>query len=198
MTSYAIIGAGAIGAALAERFHAAGVPAVIANSRGPATLNSIAGRFKGSVKAVDASEALLADVVILGVPYDAIPSVVGGRTSWGGRIIVDASNALDLPAFTPRDLGGRISTDIVSELVPDAKVVKAFNSLMATLLVAEPHTVGGRRVLFLSGNHPEANGEVAELISALGFAPIDLGTLARGASLQQYGGPLAAISLLKE
>lgn len=198
MTSYAIIGAGAIGAALAERFHAAGTSAMIANSRGPASLTSIVDRFGGSLKAAELSEALSADVVILAVPYDAIPSVIGGRSNWGGRIIVDASNALDLPAYTPRDLGGRISTDIVSELVPDAKVVKAFNSLKATVLVAEPHTAGGRRVLFVSGNHPEANDEVAELISALGFAPIDLGTLARGASLQQYGGPLAAISLLKE
>lgn len=198
MTSYAIIGSGAIGAALAERFHAAGVPAVIANSRGPATLTAIVDRFEGSIKAVKVSEALSADVVILGVPYDAIPSVVGGRANWGGRIIVDASNALALPAYTPRDLGGRISTDIVSELVPDAKVVKAFNSLTATVLITEPHTAGGRRVLFVSGNHPEANAKVAELISALGFAPVDLGTLATGARLQQYGGPLAAISLLKE
>ncbi|MDE4604877.1 NAD(P)-binding domain-containing protein [Sinorhizobium meliloti] len=134
MTTYAIIGAGAIGSALAERFTAAQIPAIIANSRGPASLSSVTDRFGASVKAVELKDALQADVVILAVPYDSIADIVTQVSDWGGRIVVDASNAIDFPAFKPRDLGGRLSTEIVSELVPGAKVVKAFNTLPAAVL----------------------------------------------------------------
>lgn len=94
MTTYAIIGAGAIGSALAERFTAAQIPAIIANSRGPASLSSVTDRFGASVKAVELKDALQADVVILAVPYDSIADIVTQVSDWGGQIVVDASNAL--------------------------------------------------------------------------------------------------------
>ncbi|WP_267902272.1 NADPH-dependent F420 reductase [Sinorhizobium meliloti] len=198
MTTYAIIGAGAIGSALAERFTAAQIPAIIANSRGPASLSSVTDRFGASVKAVELKDALQADVVILAVPYDSIADIVTQVSDWGGRIVVDASNAIDFPAFKPRDLGGRLSTEIVSELVPGAKVVKAFNTLPAAVLAADPDKGTGSRVLFLSGNHSDANRQVAELISSLGFAPVDLGTLAASGPIQQFGRPLVSLNLLKD
>jgi predicted dinucleotide-binding enzyme len=198
MATYAIIGAGAIGSALAERFNAAQIPTVIANSRGPASLSSITDRFGGSVKAAELKDALQADVVILAVPYDAIPEIVTQVSDWGDRIVVDASNAIDFPAFKPRDLGGRLSTEIVSELVPGAKVVKAFNTLPAPVLAADPDKGAGSRVLFLSGDHSDANRQVSELIAALGFAPVDLGTLAASGPIQQFGRPLVALNLVKD
>jgi 8-hydroxy-5-deazaflavin:NADPH oxidoreductase len=53
-------------------------------------------------------------VVFLAVPYDAIGDATASVKDWGGRIVVDATNAINFPAFTPRDLGGRASTDVVA------------------------------------------------------------------------------------
>ena len=197
MTTYAIIGAGAIGSALAARFDAAKIPAVIANSRGPASLSGITERYGTSVKAVELKDALRSDVVILAVPFDAIPEIVANAGDWAGRIVVDASNAIDFPAFKPRDLGGRFSTEIVADQVPAAKVVKAFNTLPAAILAADPNKATGHRVLFLSGNHPDVNKKLADLVTSLGFAPVDLGPLKASGPVQQFGKPLVALDLTK-
>ncbi|MGF6178737.1 putative dinucleotide-binding enzyme [Ensifer sp. 4252] len=198
MTTYAIIGSGAIGSALAERFHAAGIDAVIANTRGPASLQSITDRIGSTVKAVELEQALQSDVVILAVPYDAVPEVAKRKTAWGGRTIVDATNAIDFPAFKPRDLGGRLSSEIVAERFPGAELVKAFNTLPAAVLAADPVKESGRRVLFLSGNFPEASKKVADLIARLGFAPSDLGSFKASGTLQHFAQPLVALNLLKD
>ncbi|MBP1848535.1 putative dinucleotide-binding enzyme [Rhizobium petrolearium] len=198
MTTYAIIGSGAIGSALAERFHAAGVYAVIANTRGPASLQSITEKFGTKVEAVELDQALQSDVLILAVPYDAVPDVARRKTAWDGRTIVDATNAIDFPAFKPRDLGGRLSSEIVAELFPGAQLVKAFNTLPAAVLAADPEKTSGKRVLFLSGNYPEASKKVADLIARLGFAPSDLGSFKASGSLQHFGQPLVALNLLKD
>jgi predicted dinucleotide-binding enzyme len=198
MTTYAIIGSGAIGSALAERFHAAGVEAVIANTRGPGSLQSFTEKFGSTVKAVELDQALQSNVVILAVPYDAVPEVASKNAAWDGRTIVDATNAIDFPAFKPRDLGDRLSSEIVSDLFPGAQLVKAFNTLPAAVLAANPVKAGGKRVLFLSGNFPEASKKVADLIARLGFAPSDLGTFKASGSIQHFGQALVALNLLKD
>ena len=122
--TYAILGSGAIGTALARRFAAKGIEVSLANTKGPASLTDLVGELGSLVKPVTSAEALLADVVILAIPFDAVPEAVKG-VEWGGRIVVDATNAIDFPAFTPRDLKGRLSTQIVAETVSGARVVKS-------------------------------------------------------------------------
>jgi predicted dinucleotide-binding enzyme len=70
-------------------------------------------------------------------------------------------------------------------------------TLSAELLGADPHDAGGRRVLFLSGDDGAAKAEVAELFEAAGFFPIDLGDLATGGRMQQAGGPLPGLNLVR-
>lgn len=197
MSRIAIIGSGKIGSALAARFDAVGIAALVANSRGPASLVDFCARFGRRIRAVEAEEALDAEIVILAMHFDAVKAAVGKRGDWAGRIVVDATNAINFPDFTPRDLNGRLSTVVISELVPGARVVKAFNTLQAPILAADPDTGAGRRVLFLSGDHSDANRTVADLIEKLGFFPIDLGTLSAGAPMQQFAGPLAKMNLVK-
>src|SRR5260370_39065432 len=72
-------------------------------------------------------------MVILAIPFDAVPDAVKG-VKWDSRIVVDATNAIDLPAFTPRDLKGRPSTQALADAVPGARVAKAFNTLFAARL----------------------------------------------------------------
>jgi predicted dinucleotide-binding enzyme len=195
--TYAIIGSGAIGSALARQFARSNIDVLIANSRGPDSLAGLVAELGSHVTPRSLPEALKADTVILAVPFTAVADAVQGSAQWTGRIVVDATNAIDFPAFTPKDLGGRPSTDIVAEMVPGARVVKAFNTLPAAVLASDPAQDGGRRVLFVSGNDAGANADIAGLIERLGFAPITLGKLNQGGLLQQFGASLAAQNLMK-
>jgi len=188
---YAIMGSGAIGSALARRFVAGKIEVAVANSKGPESLATLVHELGPLVKPVTTAEALRAEVVILAIPFDAVPDAVNG-VEWSGRIVVDATNAIDFPAFKPRDLNGRLSTQIVTDAVPGARVVKAFNTLPAASLGAEPSVSGGRRVLFVSGDDAQARGVIVALIERLGFAAVDLGVIAEGGRAQQFGGGVAA------
>ena len=66
----------------------------------------------------------------------------------------------------------------VPDLVPGARVVKAFNHLPPPLLGGDPRTEGGQRVLFFSGDDAAAKSSVGGLIEGPGFFAIDLGPLA--------------------
>jgi predicted dinucleotide-binding enzyme len=195
--TYSIIGSGAIGQALLRHFDRAQMNVLLANSRGPASLESLSAAAGSSVKPVTVQEALRADLVILAVPFPAVDEVFQGSKMEASQIVVDATNAIDFPSFKPKDLGGRPSTAIVSEGAGQARVVKAFNTLPAALLGADPASDGGARVVFISGDEPEANGIVAELVRQLGFAPVVLGRLSEGGLLQQFGSPLAAQNFVK-
>lgn len=196
--TYAIIGSGAIGSAVARQFAHKGIDVLLANSRGPGSLADLVRELGSNVIPASVQEAVQANVVILAVPFKAVPDAVRGVKGWNARIVVDATNAIDFPAFTPSDLSGRMSSDVVADAVPGARVVKAFNTLPAAVLAKDPAEDGGRRVLFLSGNDATANAEVAALVGKLGFAPIELGRIAEGGRLQQFGSHLMVHSLLKQ
>ena len=195
--TYGIIGSGAIGSAIARQFVRKDIEVLLANSRGASSLANLIAELGPSITASSVRDAAQADVVILAVPFASVAEAVRGVTDWAGRIVVDATNAIDFPSFTPKDLGGRPSTEIVAEAVPGARVVKALNTLPAAVLAADPTQDGGRRVLFVSGNDAGANAEVASLIERLGFAAITLGKLAEGGRVQQFGAPLMAQNLTK-
>jgi predicted dinucleotide-binding enzyme len=194
--TFAILGSGAIGSALARRFAAGKIDVRLANTKGPESLAGLVRELGSVVKPVTAAEALRADMVILAIPFDAVPHAVKG-VAWDSRIVVDATNAIDFPAFTPRDLGGRLSTEIVADAVPGARVVKAFNTLPAAILAADPVASGGRRVLFVSGDDTSARRAVTDLVERIGFAAVDLGRIAEGGRAQQFGGGVATRNLVQ-
>lgn len=193
-----IIGAGAIGMAIAQTLARAGIDAVIANSRGPASLEDAVATLGPRIRAVHAGEAAQADLVIVAVNWSKLPAAVRDLGPWNGRIVVDANNPIEAPAFRPHDLGGRTSSEIVAGMLPGARVVKAFNHLQPALLAADPGAEGGRRVLFVSGDDAGAKADVVRLVERLGFFGLDLGTLAEGGRLHQFpGGPLPALNLVR-
>jgi predicted dinucleotide-binding enzyme len=196
--TYAIIGSGNIGSAVARQFARKGIDVLIANRRGPASLADLIKELGANVSAVPLKEALQADVIVLAVHFGDVAEVVKQITPKPSRIVVDATNAIEVPAYTPIDLGGRPSSAVVEEQLAGARLVKAFNTLPAAVLAADPVQDGGRRVVFLAGNDVEANSEIAGLIERLGFSPITLGKLAEGGLLQQFGGPLVIQNLIKQ
>jgi predicted dinucleotide-binding enzyme len=173
-----IIGSGAIGTAFAHTLAHSGIEATISNSRGPDSLKDLVRELGPVINAGTRQEAARADIVLVAVNWTKLPAALAGLPEWGGRIVIDANNPIEAPLFKPVDLKGRVSSELVVGLVPGARVVKAFNHLRAEVLAADPRSSGGRRVLFYSGNDSAAKAEVAALIDSIGFAGIDLGSLA--------------------
>jgi predicted dinucleotide-binding enzyme len=212
--SIGIIGAGALGSNLARTFAKAGVSAVISNRRGPESLAGLVRELGPAIKAGTTQEAAKADLVFVALRWVDLKKVLGGLPKWNGRIVVDCTNPVEwidpnsadakdpsnpLAAYGIKavDLGGRHSSSLVRELVPGARLVKAFNHLDVRVL-PEPAVSGGRRVLFYSGDDADAKAAVRGLMEKAGFFPIDLGALDVGGPLASVPfGPLAGVSFVK-
>ena len=185
-----VIGAGHIGQALARTAQRAGRKVVIANSRGPETLAPVVAALGTEVSAGTVRDAAAAGIVAIAVPWTNVSAAVAGL-QWDGQTVIDTTNAFNA------DLAGRTSSEIVADLVPGARLVKAANTLAAKVLGADPHDAGGRRVIFLSGDDAPAKAAVVELFDAAGFFAIDLGDLVTGGRMQQVGGPLPGLNLVR-
>jgi predicted dinucleotide-binding enzyme len=193
-----IIGAGAIGAAVARALARQGIHATLSNSRGADSLKDVARELGPTIKAGTREEAAAKDIVFVAVNWGRLPAALAGLPNFGGRVVIDANNAVEGPPLRPVELNGRVSTEVFAELVPGARVVKAFNHLLAQVLASDPAAEGGKRVLFFSGDDAKAKATVAALISQLGFSGIDLGSLAVGGRLTQFpGGPLPVLNLVQ-
>jgi 8-hydroxy-5-deazaflavin:NADPH oxidoreductase len=198
MSTIGIIGAGNIGRAIARAFARKGIATTLSNSRGPESLATAVADIGRLVTAGTREEAAAKDIVFVAVNWSKLPGALAGLPPFGGRIVVDANNPIEAPLFKPAELGGRASSQVFADLVPGARVVKAFNHLLSELLAADPTTDGGKRVLFYSGDDAGAKTAVGALIEQLGFFGIDLGSLAIGGRLTQFpGGPLPALNLVK-
>lgn len=189
MTDVGIIGAGRLGQAMARTALRGGRTVVLANSRGPESLAAVASEI--GVDAGSTADAVAADIVVLAVPWDRVPSAVPGL-EWDGRLLIDATND-----WAADDLNGRTSSEIVADLVPGARVVKAANTLNAEVLASDPHHGDGQRVIFISGDHDDAKAAALALFRDAGFAVIDLGDLATGGAMQQIHHPLAGVNLIR-
>lgn len=193
-----IIGAGNIAQAVAKHALKAGYEVILSNSKGPASLQSTIATLGQGVKAGTSKDAAQADIVLLALPWLQLKSLTN-LTDWTDRIVIDATNHFITyaPDFQVADLGDKASSEVVAEHIPGARVVKAFNTLYFKILEVDPHEANGKRVIFYSGDEADAKKEVSEFIKSLGFAPIDLGTLATGSKLQQAKGSLASLNLVK-
>jgi len=186
-----IIGAGRLGQAMARTALRANRSVVIANSRGPESLISVVSTLGEEVSAGTVDQAAAARIVVIAVPWDRVPDAVRGL-ELKDQIVIDATND-----WGADDLNGRTSSELLADLVPDARVVKAGNTLRADVLGSDPQEAGGRRVIFLSGDDSDAKSAVASLFEDAGFAAIDLGNLAAGGAMQQIHKPLAGLNLIR-
>jgi predicted dinucleotide-binding enzyme len=185
-----IVGAGHLGRAMARVALRAGRRVVLANSRGPDSLADLVSELGDRVAAGTVEAASEAGIVVIAVPWPRVAEAVRGL-GWNGRIVIDTTNDFDT------DLKGTTSSEFFASLVPDARVVKAANTLRADVLAADPREAGGQRVMFVSGDDADARSQVVRLFADAGFSAIELGDLATGGVLQQVGGPLAGANLIR-
>jgi len=178
--SYAIIGFGSVGQALAHAFARKNMEVTVASRRPPEMLAPQARAIGPKVAPKALRDALEADTIILAVPFGEHGEVAKTLPNWRGKTIIDATNAFGVPV---EELDGLPSSAIVAKAFTGARLVKGFNHLPAAALAADPVAEGGHRVVFLSSDGDDAIAPVAELAKQLGFAPINLGKLGEGGAL---------------
>src|SRR3984885_7225842 len=174
--SYAIVGFGKIGHALAHAFARKNIRVTVASRRSPADLEPQARAIGPKVVAKSLEEALKADTIFLAVPFGEHRNVAKALSSWEGKTIVDAMNSFPLPL---EELDGLPSSAFAAKSFAGAKFVKGFNHLGAAKLATDPQ-VEGYRVVFLSSDDDDAVASVVEVAKELGFAPVKLGKLNEG------------------
>jgi 8-hydroxy-5-deazaflavin:NADPH oxidoreductase len=185
VASYAIIGFGNIGKALAKKFARKGMEVSVATTRDPESFASDAAAIGPGIIPATLAEAVKADVIFLAVRFESHPEVAKALPTWQGKIIVDVTNAYGVPA---EKLGGQPSAKFVAQAFTGGKLVKGFNHLVAAILDQDPAVHGGRRVVFLASDDDGAAAEIGELAKNLGFSPIQLGGLSEGGLLVQARG----------
>ncbi len=185
VASYAIIGFGKIGQALAKAFARNGIEVSVATTRDPESFASDAAAIGAEIIPTTLAEAVKADVIFLAVHFESHPDVAKALPTWQGKTIVDVTNAYGVP---PEKLGGLPSSRFVAQAFTGGKLVKGFNHLGAAVLDQDPAVHGGRRVVFLASDDDGAAAEIGALAENLGFSPIKLGGLSEGGLLVQARG----------
>jgi predicted dinucleotide-binding enzyme len=178
--SYAIVGFGKIGQALAHAFARKNINVTVASRRPPEELAPQARAIGPTVTAKSLHEALKADTIILAVLFEQLGAVAKALPSWEGKTIIDTTNAFGVP---PEELDGLPSSVFVAKAFDGAKLVRGFNHLIAATLATDPVVEGGHRVVFLSSDDEVAFAPVEDLAKQLGFAPVKLGKLNEGGAL---------------
>ena len=182
--TYAIIGFGKLGQALAKAFARSGIDVSVATTRDPESFAADAAAIGPTVIPTTMAQAIKAHIIFLAVRYESHPDVAKALPTWQGKTIVDVTNAYGAPA---EELKVQVSATVVALAFTGGKVVKGFNHLGAPVLGQNPAVHGGKRVVFLASDDDSAAAEIAALAEKLGFAPIKLGALAEGGLLVQGG-----------
>ena len=188
-----IIGSGRIGATAARLFVDAGHDVAIANSRGPDSLTDLVQDLGESARPTTVEDAAsIAELVLVAIPFGRFGELPAEALR--NKIVVDATNYYPERDGHIRELDedNTTSTELLAAHAPNARVVKAFNTMKWTDL-GERGSQGPldeRLVLLVAGDDQEAKDRVSALVEQIGFAPVDTGGLAEGGRRQQPGSSL--------
>ena len=180
----AIIGAGNVGRALGTSFTAAGHTVTYA-ARDTAGAREAADSIGARAAATPADAARDADVVVLAIPYETAGRDVAAQlapVAWG-RVVVHATNPLTADYGDLATRNGPSAAENFAAWMPGARLVKAFNTLFASVQ-ANPATHGTIVDGLYATDDREAGTTVAALLQSVGFRPIYVGPLARARELE--------------
>jgi predicted dinucleotide-binding enzyme len=187
----AVIGSGRIGLTAAQLFSRAGHEVRIANSRGAASLRDKEHILDGALPAEPEAAVAFAELVLLALPWRSRAALTA-YGPWDGKVVVDATNPYGETGEV-LDTDGRSSSELIADVVPGARLVKAFNTMHWVRLRDEgrPGSEEAERlVIFLAGDDAQAKRAVADLVTQIGFAPVDTGSLREGGRRIEPGTPL--------
>ena len=179
----AIIGAGNVGKALTGSAIRAGHSVTVSSKNGESA-RQLAEETGARAAASDREAAEAADVVILAVPYGAVDEVLGDvGAALAGKVLIDATNPIKAD-YSGLATDGTSGAEEIQAKAPGARVVKAFNPAFAARQ-ADPKVAGGLRVDgFVAADDADAKATVLGLVEAIGFNPVDAGSLAMARYLE--------------
>jgi len=184
-----VLGSGQVGRALAAAFRSRGHEVSIgtrdpdANGELQAWAAAQEGIAVGSFRAV----AEGAELVVLATRGTAVAEAIeeAGRPHFAGKVVIDATNPLDFSGGGPAlaightDSGG----ETVQRAIPDARVVKAFNTVNAALM-ADPGLPGGPHPMLIAGDDAGAKRLVGDVLDSFGWRALDVGGIERSRELE--------------
>lgn len=180
----AIIGAGNVGRALATSFTRSG-HAVTITAQDPEHARAAASDAGATAHASNAAAAAAADVIVLAVPFTSAEQVATEiRDAVAGKPVVDTSNRMAYGADGPTIDNGPSNAERLAGWLPNAAVVKAFNTVFASNQ-ADPIVEGVQLDGFVAADDADAKALVLELVDSIGLRPIDAGPLSRAQQLEQ-------------
>lgn len=190
----ATIGSGHIGGTLGTLWVKAGHP-VMFSSRHPEELKSLVDSLGPLASAGTPAEAIaFADVVLLAVPYGAMPQIARdyGPALAAKALVLDATNPVvqrdgDV-AVQAREKGVGVAA---AELLPGVRLVRAFNAISSLRLPEDGQRAPSERIgMPMAGDDADALALASSLARAIGLEPVVIGPLAMGKYLLP-GTPLA-------
>ena len=189
-----IVGSGNVGATLGRAWARAGHSVLFSYSRSREKLEGLA-RETGGRAGNPADAAAFGEVVLLSPPWSLLDDALEEAGSLGDRIVIDTTNPYLHGSLALALYGESSAAEEIAARLPGARLVKAYNTLPALLLMA-----GGeadrRLAMFLAGDDPAAKRVVERLICDSGFEPVDAGPLVRARELEPrgslFGQPLSA------
>ena len=186
MASITLIGSGNMARGIGSRAVAAGYDIQVLD-RDPAKADSLARDLAGAGSG-SLADAPTGDIVVLALPYTAVQEVLGQLGSQlDGRTVVDITNPVDFETFAglvvPQDSS---AAQEIAKLLPNAQIVKAFNTTFAATLGAKE--VGpNKTTVLIAGDDADAKATLATAISAGGVDAVDAGSLSRARELEAIG-----------
>lgn len=183
----AVIGTGHVGSALGPQFAKLGHK-IIYGSRHPESKDVVALVARtghGASAMLPADAARDADIVVTAVPWNQAEAAVKSLGDLSGKIILDPTNAVRRDDKGMRYHSVATSAgEMIQSWAPNAKVVKAFNTLSAETM-ADPASTGGTITVPIVGNDAGAKATVAALVRGVGFDVVDMGPIEFAHALEE-------------
>jgi predicted dinucleotide-binding enzyme len=184
-----IIGNGNMAKGIATRLLSGGHEVTV-HAQDEAKGNSLAEELKQTNDSAAVNVAAVGsetdDIVIVATPYTEVENVAKEYGGLDGKVVVDITNPVDFNTFELIPEPGQSGAQEVAKLMPNAKIVKAFNTTLAGPLTAG--NVDGKELdVFIAGDDDDAKATVAELVKTSGMRPIDVGPLANARHLEGFG-----------
>ena len=183
-----LIGTGNMGTALTKQLTHAG-HSVRITSLDFKQAQALAAAHPGASATAPADALGDSDLVILATYYGDADPALRSLGSLAGKVIVDITNPVTAD-FMSLTIGHDTSAaEEIATAIPEAIVVKAFNTVFAQVLSDGPvFTNGAVAPVFYAGDNETAKQRVKNLIESMGFTAVDAGPLKNARYLEPLGG----------
>jgi predicted dinucleotide-binding enzyme len=176
-----IIGSGRQGGAIGLQWARAGHQ-VVFSSRNPDSLKDLVAQAgPGALAGTPAQAAVFGEVILIAVPYGALPQV--GRdyaALMKGKVVIDVGNPrVDRDGEVGKDGLARGTGVTSKEHLPGVRLVRALNALSFTQVTKEAHRAGEKLGIPIASDDAEATAIAVRLVEDAGFDPVVVGGLAR-------------------